>query len=307
MAASVVTSAWAISSGTSIDGGRLTGGISDPNYLAAELALALVAGGFLLGTTDRLALRAALVAAIVVDAVAFVMTQSRGGIAGLAVGTVAAVIVAGRARTTVVAVIALVAAAAVCYFALVAPARIEHRVTDFSSSASSGRSDLWRIAFRMGSAHPVQGVALGGFRQKEASYVFSGIQVQDPRYVLEGIVVHNTFLETFAELGAVGFVLILLVVTLPLLAAWGALKQIAATDDRVFANATRGLVAGACALLGGYVFVSAEYEKTLWIVLGLLAGTATVAARERHVRLADATATSAGRGQGRRRRVHRVV
>jgi O-antigen ligase len=272
VAASALTSIYVLASGVVIAGGRATGGVSDPNYLASELVLATIAGGYLLGATRRRSARLLLLGALGVDLVVFLFTQSRGGLIGMAVGVVAALVVAGRTRAVVFAVTAVFLAAGVGYFGIVAPAQVRHRVTDFSTNASSGRRDSWQIAWKIAKAHPITGVAPGGYRNEQLKYAASSIDVQHVTYILDDrLVVHNTYLETLAELGLVGFVLLGGTVLICLRSAWRAIALAEVAGDQALANVLRGLVAGSCGLLAAYVFVSAEYEKQLWFALALLA------------------------------------
>jgi len=278
VAGSAATSVYALASGVAIAGGRLTGGLNDPNYLASELVLAIIAGGYLLGTTRRFALRVVLVGAVGVDLTAFLLTQSRGGLVGIAVGVVAAIVVAGRTRAVVLAVTTLAAALAMGYFALIAPAQVRNRVSNFSTSASSGRSDSWQIAWQIAKDHPITGVAIGGYRNEQLKYVSSTIDIQHIGFVLnDRLVVHNTYLETLAELGLVGFLLLGGTMALSVRSGWKAIRLADQAGDRGLANAFRGLVAGSCGLFASYVFVSAEYEKQLWIAIALLAASSSVA------------------------------
>ena len=268
VAASVIWSTYALATGTAIAGGRLTGGVNDPNYLAAELVLCIILGAYLTGATRRASLRLLLAAAVTIDLVAFVLTQSRGGIIGLAVGVAIAIAVAGPARIVAIALTALLLAGAVGYVGIVAPAHIRHRITDFSTSHTSGRKDSWQIAWKIFENHPFQGVALGGFRDEQLKYVSSGIDVQFVGQILNSrLVVHNTYLETLAELGLIGFALFGGILLGALGAGLRALPRIGLAEG----YAVRGLVAGTVGMLAAFFFVSAEYEKPLWVAVTLLA------------------------------------
>lgn len=290
--ASVATSIYALASGVAIAGGRLTGGVNDPNYLASELVLAIIAGGYLLGSTERFAYRIVLLGAVGVDLTAFLLTQSRGGVVGMSVGVAAAIVVAGRTRAVVLAITTLAAALAVGYFALIAPATVRTRITDFSANASSGRSDSWRIAWLIAQANPIGGVALGGYRDEQLKYVASTIDIQHVSFVLnDRLVVHNTYLETLAELGLVGFVLLGGTMAFSVRSGWKAIRLADQAGDPALANAFRGLVAGSCGLFAAYVFVSAEYEKQLWIALALLAASSSVASSRLRAQTAPSTSS----------------
>jgi O-antigen ligase len=272
--------AYALATGTSVAGARLTGGLNDPNYLASQLVFAVLVTGFLLGTTRRLGLRALLVILLVVDMTAFVQTESRGGIIGLGVALTAAVAIAGKTRGSVLALVAVLVAVVIGYVGVVAPAQLRHRVTTFSASQSSGRSDSWHIAELIWQNNPALGVGLGGYQVAQVDYV-STIQVQFVGQILyDRLVAHNTYLETLSELGAIGVLLLGGGIGIAFLDAGRSLRETARReDDEVDANIVRGLIAGSAGMLVAFFFVSAEYEKPLWIAIALLAATRPALAR----------------------------
>jgi O-antigen ligase len=299
---SALWSAYALATGTTVAGNRLTGGLNDPNYFATELVFAILAGGFLLGRTRGLVGRTLLLAALGVDLLAFVLTQSRGGIIGLAVGLLAAIVVAGRQRGLVLGAVVIAVAAVVTYVAIIAPATVRHRVTDFSATQSSGRTDSWHIAYRIWANHPLNGVGLGGFRDAQVSYV-SSVNLQFVGQILNArLITHNTYLETLSELGLVGIGF--LGGAIVLLFAWAFMAQLKVRAPRTEGDTyvLRGLIAGTVGLFAAFIFVSAEYEKSLWIAVALLAAaTRTVVANNRE-QLAE-QAKPKPRARARRRRL----
>src|SRR5262249_36284052 len=90
------------------------------------------------------------------------------------------------------------------------------------------------------------------------------------RYALQSLVVHNTFLEILTELGVVGLILFLGAITGVFRCVKRAIVRLDRLGDASTSFLVRGLAAGAVGLLTAYFFGSAEYEKTLWLVLGLL-------------------------------------
>jgi O-antigen ligase len=98
------------------------------------------------------------------------------------------------------------------------------------------------------------------------------------RYGLNRLVVHNTYLETFTELGVVGLALLVVTLGAALAAAGRGVRRLSRSDRQTSAIA-RGLIVGTVGLLVAYTFGSGEYEKQLWILLGLLAAIPAVVAR----------------------------
>jgi len=266
---SVVTAAYSIATGSYGAAGRLSG-IFDPNYFAAELIPAIVVGFFLALTKNG---RTRLFAGIVVafDMVAFALTQSRGGIVGLCVGLIAAGVVAGRARPRVIAAILIIAAIGIGYYLAFAPYHVRDTFSGSLSGASSGRADEWRIATRMFRNHPFGGVGLGNFVVLEPSYSTQTFNLSFVNLVVtRPLVAHNSYLEIAAELGLGGVALFIAILGLVAYRARRALRALASSGDSLEFYA-RGLFAGAVGMFVAYIFLSGQYEKQLWLVLGLLA------------------------------------
>jgi O-antigen ligase len=280
LAGSAITSAYAIASGSYAPTGRLAG-LFDPNYFAAELIPAILVCLFALVATDARRVRLAALAVGTLDLVAFVLTQSRGGLLGLAVALLAAVALAGRARPRVLCLVLVLAACGLGYYVAYAPAHVAGTFTSGLTSASSGRSDEWRIALRMLSGHPLMGVGLGNYTVVEPTYAPQTIDLSFVRFVVtDRLVAHSTYLEVAAELGAVGIGLFLAILAVPTALATRALRRLAERLHPLEFE-VRGLLAGALGMFAAYAFISAEYEKQLWLVLGLLAAVPALAARRR--------------------------
>ena len=265
-------------SGQSASGGRLSGGGEfDPNFLAAMLVAAFVLAGFMLTAVRRPLARFALVVAMTTFVVAMVLTESRGALVGGAAALVAGCIVAGPARGRIVGATLVLVSVGIVYFTTLAPATLQERVTNISAEGSSGRSDSWQVAFRMAQDNPVAGVGLGNFRLVQVDYVSDRINLLRASYLLDDrLVTHNTYLGLASELGAIGIVLLLAIVVLTLGSGLDALSTCRERTCLTCALA-RGLVAAMIGLLTAYVFLSGEYEKQLWLLLGLVAALPTVA------------------------------
>lgn len=280
--ASVVVSGYSLASGHYIASGRL-GGLFDPNYFAAELVPAIVIAVFLFATAGSTRTRWVLAGVAGIDLAAFALTQSRGGIVGLAVGLVAAVAVAGRARPRILALVLVVAAVGLGYYFGYKPAHVFQGSSRAGiSGATSGRLDEWRVALRIFAGHPIGGVGLGNYQVVEPSYATQTLNLSSVRQIVtDRLVVHNTYLQFAAELGLVGLSLFLALLVVPLRLAGRALGRLDRTLDEVEFHA-RGLLAGAIGMLVAYVFLSAEFEKPLWLVLALLASVPALVGEKTH-------------------------
>jgi O-antigen ligase len=263
LAASALTSLYAIGTGAYSQAGRLAG-LFDPNYFAASLIPALLVALFLVLAPGSRRARLAAGAVAAVDLLAFVLTQSRGGLVGLAVALVAALVVAGSARPRVLAVVLVLFAVGLGYYTLTPPSHV-------SSSSSSGRAGEWRIALRIFGQRPLNGVGLGNFGVVEPSYATQNLNLSRVRFVVtDRQRVHNTYLEVAAEEGIVGVLLLLVIFGATLQYAGRSLASLARRRDEL-EPWVRGLIPGAIGMLTSYFFLSAQWEKQLWLMLALLA------------------------------------
>jgi O-antigen ligase len=278
----LVTCVYALANGT-LRYGRLTGGIFDPNRVAAEIVVAIVMAIFLLVATRRLSLRLICLVLLSVFAVVFVQTQSRSGILALGAAFAFALVAAGPLRGRITAVILIVAALGLAYYVYAAPPQLRERVTSIvtgTSQASPLREDTFQIALQMTRAHPVQGVGLGNFPALESQYFTTNaniVQVGSLRRFQ--LVVHNTYLEILAELGIVGLVLFVSVLAMTVGRAAAMLAQPAPEGStRLLA---RAITAGTVGVLTSQVFISGEYSKQLWVLLGMSVAAAALVSKAR--------------------------
>lgn len=271
LVASVITSIYSLAHGGYVGNGRLAT-LFDPNYFAAALLPALAIAMFVVATADTWRMRWLAAGILGIDLVAFVLTQSRGGIVGLAVALVLAVVLAGRARPRLLTLVLVLVAVSLGYYFVYKPAHIfQPSARGGLSAASSGRLDEWHVASLMFKAHPLGGVGLGNYTTAEPAYSTQNVNLQFVSFVLQlKHVAHNTYLQIAAELGLVGLLLFLGVLAVPFRVATKALASVGRRSDSLEFYA-RGLIAGAGGLVVAYIFLTAEREKQLWLILGLLA------------------------------------
>ena len=264
-------------SADSADVGRLSGGIQDPNELAAALLPAVPIALFGMAVVTRRLVRVSLVAALLVLAASLFMTGSRGGLVGLGVMFVAAIFLSGPLRQQVVLGMLVVTAVAVIYYTLLAPPEVLWRLTHFSAEGGSGRTDLWSVALQMYHDHPFLGVASDNFEVVEPSYTFSSINLSTLGILDETKVVHNTYLHVLVELGVIGLVLFAIVILGAFVGGLGALRALRRSEDRKTEILARGLLIGFTGMLASYTFISGQYEKELWLLTGVAIGLRTLA------------------------------
>jgi O-antigen ligase len=249
---------------------RIGGTIGDPNYLAAVLVPALVFAAFMLAFTRPPLLRFLLVVAIGTMTLGVFLTGSRGGIIAMVAVFVASLVFGGPVRSRAVMLFLFIGAAGVLYFTLVAPPAALQRVTNFSEGGGSGRTDLWAVSLAMSGDHPLLGVGAGNFTVVEPRYAARNLALTDVNLVLDQPhVAHNTYLEVLTEFGAVGLALFVLLIGSILGLGRRAAREAAAARGRVGELMSRAAVIALVGLFAAYVFLSAQYEKQLWVLLGM--------------------------------------
>ena len=265
---------------SSAEVGRLTGQIGDPNEFAAVLVPALVIAAFLFAARRGAVLRWALATCVLLFGIGLFLTQSRGGIVALVVAFAATLLLAGPVRAKALAVILVVGALGISYFTLVAPPEALQRITHFSSGGGSGREDLWTVAYRIWADHPVAGIGIGNFKIVEPRYALDAVDLERVDLVVDTPkVAHNTYLHVLTELGLVGAIALAIVIVAALLAVRRAIRAFARTGNFELEVLARGIAIATIGMLAAFAFISAQYEKQLWLLIGLAAATATVARR----------------------------
>jgi O-antigen ligase len=83
------------------------------------------------------------------------------------------------------------------------------------------------------------------------------------------IVVHNMYLQTWVELGAVGLLLYLLVAAASLRAGWRASRAFERAGDRDLTALARAAVLAVAGALTASIFLSNLDDRRTWVLLGL--------------------------------------
>lgn len=248
---------------------RAAGAVGDPNELAAGLLVGgTLAAAFALNPRVALPWRLAAGGASLLCLVGIVLTLSRGGLLGVIAATVLAVVMGGRWRPRIAAACAVLVLCGVGYFAAVASLPAKERVMNVGGG--SGRVDLWTVGSRMVEDEPIRGVGGGQFATSSVHYLLAPGAIERGEYILlEPKVAHNTYLEVVAELGVIGGVLFGSIALFCVGCAIRAVGRFRRSGDERMEILARGFVIG----LGGYLvtllFISENYSKLMWILLGL--------------------------------------
>jgi O-antigen ligase len=264
---------------------RVSGTIGDPNELAAVLV-----GGTILAAALAVTLRGAPVlrllagGASVLCAAGIFLSLSRGGLVALGFSLIAAIVVAGRRwRLQAIVLAAVVAVGAFAYFGFYADSTAIHRVTSFGNG--TGRTDIWTVGWRMVQHHPVTGVGVGNYKTSSIHYLLEPGAIQRDEFIVDTPkVAHNTYLQVLAELGIVGAALFAAIVGFSLLCILKAARCFERLGDETMELMSRALLVALCGVLAADFFISEEFSKQLWLLLGLgpaLLGIAKAATGER--------------------------
>jgi exopolysaccharide production protein ExoQ len=268
--ASVLSAAYGIAYPVEADvEGRLSGSLGNANETAAALGVGVaLAGGLAFAMRGRPWLRLAAGLGVPICSVALFMTASRGGLVALAAMLVAGVLFAGPRRKVVLTVALLATLGGFLYFGAFAdPQQREHLL---QSNGGTGRSDIWKVGWRMVEANPVLGVGAGNFSSSSVRYLLEPGAITHSNYIVDvPKVAHNTYLEVLAELGAVGLILFLAVLGSLVAAVVRAVRQFAAAGDEEMEMLSRAVLIAIIGFLTAAFFGSREFSNQLWLLLSL--------------------------------------
>lgn len=266
--------------------GRLKGGSSDPNYLAAGIVPAIVLAAGLAATIRSALWRWAIAVAMAILAIGLAATQSRGGFLALLAAGLAAVVLVRRHRFQILGGIALLAGFVALMLATT-PGAWE-RVTSVDGGGN-GRSDLWTVAWRVGQEHPVTGVGISDFASEAHRYVRRPGQLTEAAQIVDRPhVAHNTYLQVLTELGVVGLALFVALLIAFLTITYRAARDLAARGHPKLASLGNALLIAQLAWLVALFFISAAGDRRLWVLLALGAVLRGIAARAADGPLAEA-------------------
>jgi O-antigen ligase len=259
--------------------GRIAGTVGDPNELASLLVVGLALSGAL-ATTSSGAQRAIWVGAAALCGWAVFLTGSRGGLVALGAVLIAAVLVTPRRRALVITVSVIIAATATFYYTNIASEDARDRIT--LADGGTGRTDIWRIGWRMFEDKPIHGVGANNFQTSSIHYLLAKPgSIQNDNYVIDRpAVAHNAYLHVLAELGVIGLGLVILVLLVCLGYLVKAIRLYKKLDNRTMEILATAIFLSLVALLAADFFLSEQYSKQLWLLLALSPAVYGMARRE---------------------------
>jgi O-antigen ligase/polysaccharide polymerase Wzy-like membrane protein len=273
-------------------GERLGVGIYEANYLATILVL-LVPLAFVFASQQRVSSRRWLwIGAGLTLIVMVYLTGSRGGFVGLVAAGVSYVY-RRRGLGAAVGVLAVLVASV-----LVLPTELSTRALATLSGDTSqlpaeleasnrAHVGLFWAALRMISDSPFVGV--GPLNFKDLSTLYTGLE--------QGNMAHNMFLEIAAELGLPVLTIFVMLLASTFRALGSAARLSGGAEARQLAGWAEGLRCGLTGYVIGGCFISAEYEKILWITVFLSIVAAELARRHRAA-MAEEPAVEVVEGMG---------
>jgi putative inorganic carbon (hco3(-)) transporter len=247
--------------------GRLAGGIGDANEQAAVLVAAIPIAISLGAAMRRPALRLLCWGGGLFCLIGVFTTLSRVGLIALGCVMAAAVVFGGRWRARAAVLLAVTVLGTVTYYFALAPLASRQRVT---MSSTSGRSDIWRVGWRMVQAHPLTGVGSGNFQAASVHYV-QGIGTLTSAFLIVDVphVAHNVYLELLADLGIPGLLAFLGVAGFSMLAVTKAARRFERAGDRDMELVSRCMFLALVAFMSADFFLSGEFSKQLWLTFAL--------------------------------------
>jgi len=269
---------------------RLGVGIYEANYLATILVL-LVPVAFAFASLQRVPNRRWLwIGAGVTLVVMIVLTGSRGGFVGLVAAGVLFVyrrrgLGAAAAMLVVLVVGVLAMPTELSTRALATISGDTSQLPTELEASNKAHVGLFWAALRMIVDNPLIGVGPENF--KDLSKAYTGLQ--------QANIAHNMFLEIASEMGLPALIVFVLLLysTFRTFGSTVRLARVGTPETAELAAWSEGLRSG----LTGYVvagcFISAEYEKILWITIFLSIVVTDLARRHRAALAAEAAIEAA--------------
>jgi O-antigen ligase len=119
-------------------------------------------------------------------------------------------------------------------------------------------------------AHPVRGIGTGNFAVSSVHYLLRPGTIPNDYLVVDiPQVAHNVYLQLLAETGAIGMALFLGIIAFAISGAIRAARTFRSRGDPQMELVARAVVTAQAGILAADFFISAQYNKQLWILLAM--------------------------------------
>ncbi|GMU91825.1 MAG: hypothetical protein AMXMBFR4_08830 [Candidatus Hydrogenedentota bacterium] len=252
---------------------RVTGGTGHSNWLAFTLLLVLPLNVYWFKVASTRRGKAVVVAAVVLELIALVLTFTRLGLlVGVGIGVF--LVLTRLVKLTPHRLSALGVAVVLCWFVL--PGAYKERVIDFTQYARSestrARVEVQQYAWAYMQDFPTYGIGLAGFGPRfheERNSEIAGmlrwmVKYQGWNPIYYGP--HNMYLQIGSELGAVGLILFLLFIARAIYSAKSAEKVFRAGYHDDFATLASCVGVSIIAFVFCAIFLHALQQKIWWMI-----------------------------------------
>jgi O-antigen ligase len=252
------------------DSYRPSGAAGDPNYFCLTAVACLPVAVYLAFERRSLLQRVFCVGCVVITIIAVLLGASRGGFLGMAA---IGILMAWRARRkrvlTLTAIFLVLVVPGLVY--PTSPLRRLLAPTATDSSNAKARTDVWAGGVRIVAENAVFGIGLGRFKSVIEQYE------KDDQEVIT--MAHNTYLEIAAEMGIPMFCIWMLIFGSAITILQRARERAAKARVSVILPAATAIQTGLVGMLPCIAFISAEFEKDLWLFVFLSIAVYSLALR----------------------------
>lgn len=270
---------------------RLGGSIGDPNRFAAKVLPGAIIAISLAFVTRSPAARVFFIGVTGICLIAVLLSLSRGGlIAALGVCLIAPLVIAGYRGRVLLFSFGAIALSVVALFVLTPP-EARQRITE--SDGGNGRTDIWKVGWRMVEAHPANGVGAGNFEIVSIHYLIQpGAILRDEYFVAAPKVAHNSYLQVLAELGVIGLGLYLAIIAVALGCMYRASQLARRIGEHDLAILAYGVFLAVLSALVANFFISEQLAKLPWLLMAMGPPMLAIALERRRAQPQPALSTS---------------
>ena len=171
----------------------------------------------------------------------------------------------------------LIFAGGAFYYTSIAPESARERLS--LADGGTGRTDIWKVGWRMVEDKPVTGVGAANFQISSIHYLAGRARRAEGRHLRRRppAVAHNAFLSMLAELGIPGLRLLPDHRDRLDLVRIRAAKEFGRRGDPGMELIAASVAVALVALLAADLFVSEQYNKQLWLLMALSPAMLSVA------------------------------